>query len=148
VAPPCWRAAPGVVTPPRINVAGRYGAISDANGSAVGTTAKGAALTQQDSQRAGDFIFNTNLLNWEDAEQSCRDQGGHLADYQSFTEQYANEKWYIDEGYLFAKYHKVYWMGLSTTEDMWPTFTWANPMINGPSATDYNNWGTMRWDAA
>jgi hypothetical protein len=57
--------------------------------------------------------------------------------------QYATEKWYIDEGYLFSKFHKVYWMGLNTEEQYWPQFFWNNPLRAGPSASDYNNWGTL-----
>ena len=133
-----------MVQPPRINVASRFAALTNANGSNVGTSATGVGITELDRKKAADFRFHTDLQTWADAEQVCRDEGGHLADYQSFIEQYGDEKWYIDEGYLFPKYHKVYWMGLSTDDDFWPTFFWANPLVNGPTASDFNNWGTMR----
>lgn len=57
--------------------------------------------------------------------------------------QYTTEQWYIDEGYLFAKYHKVYWIGLESTEESWPTFTWVDLLIPGPLPTDYQNWGML-----
>jgi hypothetical protein len=80
-------AAPGVVQPPRINVAGKYAAISNAEGSNVGTSASGLGLSEQDSTRAGDFRFHTELATAAEAEQVCRDEGGHLAAYRSQTEQ-------------------------------------------------------------
>ncbi len=36
--------------------------------------------------------------------------------------QYQTEKYFTDEGMLMPKFHKNYWMGLSTTADAWPTF--------------------------
>jgi hypothetical protein len=80
-------AAPGVVQPPRINVVGRFAAISNAVGSAVGTSATGQGLTPADERARADYVFHTDVLNAADAEQVCRDEGGHLADYQSFTQQ-------------------------------------------------------------
>lgn len=68
-------------------MAGRFAAISNAEGSNIGTSASGPGLSAQDSARAGDFRFYTELLNAADAEQVCRDEGGHLAAYKSQTEQ-------------------------------------------------------------
>jgi hypothetical protein len=51
-----------------------------------------------------------------------RCNGGHLASYSSFEEQYQTEQFFIDEGMLMPKFHKNYWMGLKTTEEDWPSF--------------------------
>jgi hypothetical protein len=136
-------AAPGVVRPPRINVAGRYSAISNAAGANIGTTASGAGLTEEQQQKAGDFIFHTDYQTAAEAEQTCRDEGGHLAAYLSLTEQFSTEQYFIDEGYLFPLYHRAYWMGLQSTEETWPTFTWIDLLIPGPYPADYQNWGTL-----
>jgi hypothetical protein len=55
-----------------------------------------------------------------------RCDGGHLASYESFEEQYQTEKYFTDEGMLMPKFHKNYWMGLKSTEEDWPGFNrWA-----------------------
>jgi hypothetical protein len=55
-----------------------------------------------------------------------RCDGGHLASYLSFEEQYQVEQYFTDEGMLMPKFHKMYWMGLKTTEEDWPSFIrWA-----------------------
>ena len=73
--------------PPRINVAGKYSAVSNAAGSNIGTSATGPGITEEQVKKGGDFIFHTDYLSAADAEQSCRDEGGHLAAYLSQTEQ-------------------------------------------------------------
>jgi hypothetical protein len=136
-------AAPGVVPTPRINVAGKYSAVSNAAGARVGTTASGPGLSEDQQQRAGDFFFKTDYQTAAEAEQTCRDEGGHLAAYLTQTEQFATEQYYVDEGYLFPLYHKVYWLGLQSTDETWPTFTWTDLLLPGPNPADYQNWGTL-----
>ena len=34
-------------------------------------------------------------------------------------------------------------MGLESTEDTWPTFTWMDLYLPGPLPADYQNWGTL-----
>ncbi len=53
----------------------------------MGTSATGPGLSEQDSTRAGDFRFHTEVVTAGEAEQVCRDEGGHLAAYRSQTEQ-------------------------------------------------------------
>lgn len=84
------------------------------------------------------FIFNASASNWQNAEQACRDSGGHLSSFKSFKEQSEVEQYYISNGLLLPSYHKFYWIGLSTS--LWPTFLWSDHSP-GPDSSTYEHWG-------
>jgi hypothetical protein len=90
------------------------------------------------STRGSTFIYNTTATRWQDAEQSCRDNGGHLVTHTSFKEQAEVESYYIGAGLLLPSYHRFYWMGLKA--ELWPTFSWAD-RSPGPNGSTYEHWG-------
>jgi hypothetical protein len=92
------------------------------------------------------FIFTPAVKNFTDAEQSCQDQGGHLASYSSEAEQAEVEKYYVSQGYMFPSFpgHAFYWLGLNTSH--WPStgfpnFYWLD-RSPGPNSSTYSHWGT------
>lgn len=52
---------------------------------------------------------------------------------------------FLQTGYLLPGHHKAYWMGLTTTNDEWPTFTWIDRNVPGPT-DQYVHWGTPKVD--
>ena len=65
-------------------------------------------------------LCSTPLLN--------RCNGGHLASFESFSEQVEVEANFTAEGMLMPKFHRHYWMGLRTTEEEWPVFGWVQKL--------------------
>ena len=84
------------------------------------------------------------MSQW-DAEQSCASQGGHLASYVSRQEQAEVEAFYFTAGFLLPGFHRMYWMGLDSSNISWPAFRWTDRSIAGPatgnSNASYSHWG-------
>lgn len=48
---------------------------------------------------------------------------------------------------LVPSFHKMYWMGLNTTDDTWPTYRWLDPYVPAlGSKRGFKNWGTVLSD--
>jgi hypothetical protein len=91
------------------------------------------------------YLLNTKLMNFSEAELYCNDNGGHLVSYLSQAEQYEIESAFQNLGVFFPLYHTQYWLGLFSTADTWPRFTWFDfnaPPPDEPGA--YAHWGTVK----
>jgi hypothetical protein len=74
------------------------------------------------------------------AEQSCNDQGGHLAYYSSLAEQAEVEQYYISNGYLMPTYTPAYWIGMRTNKTGWPRFDWMQRVTYAQPNRDNDRW--------
>jgi hypothetical protein len=95
------------------------------------------------STTGGTFLLNVSYQGFAAAQQTCKDNGGHLASFSSEAEQAEVEKYYASQGFLFPSFHKFYWMGLNTSE--WPiegtaNFSWWDKSP-GPNNETYSHWG-------
>ncbi len=50
---------------------------------------------------------------------------------------------FLSTGYLLPGHHKAYWMGLTTTNDEWPKFSWTDRNVAGPQDY-YLHWGSSK----
>ena len=91
------------------------------------------------------YYINTTRTSFDDAEATCNRYGGHLVAYANFAEQQAVEQCFVNSGYLFPTYHKLYWMGLRTgiSGAQWPNFTWID-RENVIYMGDYQHWGVYQ----
>jgi hypothetical protein len=105
---------------------------------------RGAANTafSYNTSKGVTFIFNSTLTTQADAEQSCKDNGGHLASYLSGPEQAEVENYFSMMGFLMPTFHLRYWIGAVSSPAHWPSFKWIdqNPGIN---MTTYQLWGKL-----
>ena len=51
------------------------------------------------------FYFNSTNTTWDDAENSCQTNGGHIAAYTSLEEQTDVEQYYEEKGYILKVAH-------------------------------------------
>jgi hypothetical protein len=51
------------------------------------------------------------------------------------------EQYYINNGYLFPKYHRFYWIGLTTPTADPQEWRWIDPTGPKISSTAYQHWG-------
>ncbi len=56
-------------------------------------------------------------------------------------EQREVEQYYINNGYLFPKYHLFYWIGLSTPTTDPIAFNWVDPTSGNLTSNSYQHWG-------
>ena len=55
------------------------------------------------------------------------------------------EEYYISNGYILPQYHKQYWMGLNSSANIFPNFTWLTPDVDSAVyLADYSHWGTSQ----
>lgn len=91
------------------------------------------------------FTLMTVQVNQARAQVLCNDIGGHLASYVSLDEQSEMEYAFINSGYLLPSFHKTYWMGLVTTQEAWPAFTWLDRNVPAPDQ-GYSHWGMYEFE--
>jgi hypothetical protein len=65
-------------------------------------------------------------------------KGGHLASFGSLKEQKDVESWMQASFLLLPNFHKVYWIGLKSSEFDWPLFRWLDATKSG-----FSNWGAI-----
>lgn len=51
------------------------------------------------------------------------------------------------QGYLLPGYQRLYWIGLTTTLDTWPSYLWIDRSMPGPQGY-YSHWGKTRVQGA
>jgi hypothetical protein len=61
--------------------------------------------------------------------------------HHSGREQREVELYYINNGYLFPKYHLFYWIGLTTPQADPQEWRWIDPTAPKVSSTAYQHWG-------
>jgi hypothetical protein len=90
------------------------------------------------------YILNTARLSNNDAEQFCRDNGGHMASYAAAAEQNEVEAYFVAPYKLLLPYMPQYWIGLRA-KGGWSAkgFTWLDQSLPAPGLNDsiYSNWG-------
>jgi hypothetical protein len=89
------------------------------------------------------YLLNTSTTNQAGAEALCQASGGHLVSYGSLQEQQDVEGHFVNGGFVFPAFHKVYWIGLVTNSTAWPKFRWVDstPTL-GLGIRGYEAWGT------
>ncbi len=93
------------------------------------------------------FYLNTSKTSFDNAEIACQRNGGHLAAYVDFVEQYEVEQALINAGYLIADYHLYYWIGYRATT--WPKFYALDKTVPFDSPLgNYTYWGYFNNSAA
>jgi hypothetical protein len=93
------------------------------------------------------FYLNTSKATFDNAEIACQRNGGHLAAYVDFVEQYEVEQALTYAGYLIPDYHKYYWMGY--TAKTWPKFYTLDKTVPFDSPQgNYTYWGYFNNSAA
>lgn len=86
------------------------------------------------------FYLNTSKASFDQAEIACQKNGGHLATFVSFIEQYEVEELLYQSGYLLPSYHLHYWMGY--TAKLWPKFKPLDKTVPFDSPEgNYTYWG-------
>ena len=88
------------------------------------------------------YMLSTMPNDQRSAEADCVKQGGHLVSYESDEEQAEVEKFFFDYGVLLPGYHTFYWLGLNTTAERWPAFSYLDGAA-APNASvgAYAGWG-------
>ena len=89
------------------------------------------------------FTLMSIKVNHAKAEALCNDIGGHLTAYASQEEQTEMEFAFLASGHLLPSFHKNYWIGLTSTLDAWPAFSWLDRNV-APPEQGYSHWGTFR----
>jgi hypothetical protein len=93
------------------------------------------------------YVLNTTHMNNNDAEQFCRDNGGHMASYASAAEQNEVEAYFTAPYKLLLPYMPQYWIGLRT-KGGWSAkgFKWLDQSLPAPglNASVYSNWGVKK----
>jgi hypothetical protein len=84
------------------------------------------------------YMLNTSVDTADNAEAACNLLGGHLAMYESQSEQQEVETGLVSDGGLIPSFHMRYWLGLESTE--WPKFEWKDRTVPAPSKRNYNHW--------
>ncbi len=69
------------------------------------------------------FYYNTTRTSFQDAENSCKNNGGHIAGFSTREEQREVEQYFISQGFLIPTWHTMYWYGSKTNSTLWPLFT-------------------------
>ncbi len=110
-------------------------------------------MTTQASNQT--FYYNTTRTTMADAENSCKNNGGHIGGFKTQEEQQEVEQFFISQGFLIPTWHTSYWYGAKTNSTLWPLFThlygplgdipdpYPAPDPNptpGPASTYYTNW--------
>jgi hypothetical protein len=117
----------------------RYTVTSTKNTFLLRTTNHSASKAQSDCNVEGGHLASyvnraeqeeVSCPNWRLLKDRCCTLAAHEcglpAEHAPHLPRPQVEKYYIDNGYLFPKYHLFYWMGLTT-----PT---ADPQVDGMSA--------------
>ena len=84
------------------------------------------------------YMLNTTADTHANAEAACNLWGGHLAMWESVTEQAEVEQAFVSDGGLIGSFHQSYWMGLEVQD--WPQFGWMDKTVLAPSKRTYNHW--------
>jgi hypothetical protein len=89
------------------------------------------------------YLLNTSMANQAAAEALCQASGGHLVSYGSLEEQQEVEGHFVNGGFIFPAFNKVYWIGLVTNRTAWPRFRWVDstPTL-GIGPRGHEAWGT------
>ena len=87
------------------------------------------------------YTFHQIPATFDDAQATCFAEGGRLASYSSIKEQYEVEQYYISKQMLIPTVHVSYWLGLSSNETSYPTFSWTD-FTSGPTLDTYLHWGS------
>jgi hypothetical protein len=87
------------------------------------------------------FILHTTATDFNTAERSCNDDGGHLAYYTSMSEQQEVEQYFVNAGVFFPTFTPAYWMGLRSSKITWPTFEYMSYSVPAPDGDNYEHWG-------
>jgi hypothetical protein len=93
------------------------------------------------------YVLNTTRMNNNDAEQFCRDNGGHMASWSSAAEQNEVEEYFTAPYKLLLPYMPQYWIGLRS-KGGWSArgFQWLDQSLPAPglNASVYSNWGIKK----
>lgn len=81
-----------------------------------------ASVTITANSTGNNYTLRVQPLNHSQAEAACQAIGGHLASFLSRDEQLDVEGQLYSTGYLLPSFHRQYWLGLTSSEDTWPTF--------------------------
>ena len=79
------------------------------------------------------------MLGQTDAQASCKRMGGHLVAWFSREEQVDVEGFFVSNGYLLPKFHKLYWMGFNALD--WGAWGWIDPTAGSFKSAAYKHWG-------
>jgi hypothetical protein len=93
------------------------------------------------------YVLNTTHMGNTDAEQFCRDNGGHMASYASAAEQNEVEAYFTAPYKLLLPYMPQYWIGLRSRGGWSATgFKWLDQSLPQPgvNASAYSNWGIKK----
>ena len=85
------------------------------------------------------YIFNATPDTMANAEAACNAFGGHLATWNSLSEQQEVERGFLYNGGLIGSFHQDYWLGL--TVDEWPGYVWVDKTVPAPANKTYQHWG-------
>lgn len=88
------------------------------------------------------YYLNTSATSFAGAQQACAANGGNLASFGSYQEQLELEAWLLSSHQLFPAFHKVYWIGLNTSSQQWPRFSWLDGTA-APLEPAYSAWGAL-----
>lgn len=84
------------------------------------------------------YMLNTSADTFNNAETACNLLGGHLAMFESLSEQQEVEAAFISDGGLIPSFHQNYWFGLEATD--WPQFEWMDRTVPMPTRRSYSHW--------
>ncbi len=84
------------------------------------------------------YMLNTTADTHANAEAACNLWGGHLAMWESLTEQSEVEQAFVSDGGLISSFQQSYWMGLEVQD--WPQFAWMDKTVLAPSKRTYSHW--------
>ncbi len=70
------------------------------------------------------FIYNSDMFNSTHAYARCNDLGGSLASWDSITEQYEVEQYFINSGSIMPKKYGKYLFGYNKTSPDASQYTW------------------------
>jgi hypothetical protein len=87
------------------------------------------------------YVYHPSLATFQEAQETCACDGGHLAAYSSEGQQAGIEGYFYDLGVLMPEYDPLYWIGLNTTDRSEPDWKWVDPALGRPGA--YRHWGTF-----
>jgi hypothetical protein len=90
---------------------------------------------------AAAYVYHPVTASFEEAQQTCACDGGHLAAYTTEGQQAAVENYFYDLGVLQPEFDPLYWIGLNTSDRAEPDWKWVDPALGRPGA--YRHWGTF-----
>jgi hypothetical protein len=94
---------------------------------------------------AAAYVFHYTLATFDEAQETCACDGGHLAAYFGEGQQASVENYFVNLGVLLPEYDPVYWIGLNTTtgDRSSPDWMWVDPVLGRPQA--HRHWGTFSY---